>query len=274
MLQAGHQERRRQQQQLGPGVGIVERHRHLLELEAAQPAHQPPPQTPGRVVLAGDGERGLGHRDDCLWCESCIDAGMASMRPNDLAVQLSFQRRINMLYAAYQTHTDIMVPVRSWALAGLSVLDPWANSAQLRPLRNLTAAYELIARAGLTHVRPPYGIDSVRVGNREVAVTEEADGRDAVRHPAAFQEGCRDRPASRSGRSAAVGPLCHPDAQPGAHPAAGARCLHHRLAQCPRCGHRLRAASASTTTSRTSSNGSRRWAPARTWWRYASPACR
>ena len=41
-------------------------------------------------------------------------------------------------------------------------------------IKNLTAAYELIARAGLTHVRPPYGIDSVMVGNREVAVTEEA----------------------------------------------------------------------------------------------------
>ena len=79
-----------------------------------------------------------------------------------------------MLYAAYQTHTDIMVPVRSWALAGLSVLDPWADSAQLKLLRNLTAAYELIARAGLTHVRPPYGIGSVRVGNHDVAVSEEA----------------------------------------------------------------------------------------------------
>jgi polyhydroxyalkanoate depolymerase len=32
----------------------------------------------------------------------------------------------------------------------------------------------LIARAGLTHARPPYGIDSVTVGNREVAVSEEA----------------------------------------------------------------------------------------------------
>ena len=28
-----------------------------------------------------------------------------------------------MLYVAYQTHSDIMVPVRSWALAGLNVLD-------------------------------------------------------------------------------------------------------------------------------------------------------
>jgi poly(3-hydroxybutyrate) depolymerase len=78
-----------------------------------------------------------------------------------------------MLYAAYQTHADIMVPVRSWALAGLNVLAPWANSEELKHLRNLTAAYELIARAGLTHVRPPYGITSVPAGNREVAVTEE-----------------------------------------------------------------------------------------------------
>ncbi len=38
----------------------------------------------------------------------------------------------------------------------------------------MTAAYELIARAGLTHERPPYGIDSVTIGDHEVAVTEEA----------------------------------------------------------------------------------------------------
>ncbi|HET7154877.1 MAG TPA: polyhydroxyalkanoate depolymerase [Hyphomicrobiaceae bacterium] len=79
-----------------------------------------------------------------------------------------------MLYATYQTHADIMVPVRSWALAGLDVLAPWASSEALKHLRNLTAAYEIIARAGLTHVRPPYDITSVQVGNREVAVTEEA----------------------------------------------------------------------------------------------------
>ena len=41
-------------------------------------------------------------------------------------------------------------------------------------LSNLTAAYELIARAGLSHDRPPFDIDSVTVGNREVAVREEA----------------------------------------------------------------------------------------------------
>lgn len=78
-----------------------------------------------------------------------------------------------MLYLAYQTHTDMMVPVRVFAEAGLSALAPWASTEDMKVLRNLTAAYELITRAGLTHTRPPYGIDSVRVGNREVAVHEE-----------------------------------------------------------------------------------------------------
>jgi poly(3-hydroxybutyrate) depolymerase len=79
-----------------------------------------------------------------------------------------------MLYLAYQTHADIMVPVRAMAQAGLSALGPLAAAQELKFLRNVTAAYELIARAGLPHSRPPYGIDNVKVGNREVAVTEEA----------------------------------------------------------------------------------------------------
>jgi polyhydroxyalkanoate depolymerase len=78
-----------------------------------------------------------------------------------------------MLYLAYQTHADIMAPVRSMAQAGLSALGPLAATEHLKLLRNLTAAYELIARTGLTHVRPSYQIDSVRMGNREVAVHEQ-----------------------------------------------------------------------------------------------------
>jgi polyhydroxyalkanoate depolymerase len=80
-----------------------------------------------------------------------------------------------MLYQAYQAHSDIMVPVR--ALAGMAAKtfgERLNGSARPTALSNLTAAYELIARSGLTHARPPYGIDSVTVGNREVAVTEEA----------------------------------------------------------------------------------------------------
>ena len=80
-----------------------------------------------------------------------------------------------MLYQAYQAQADIMGPVRALAkMAATNGAERLNGSIRPSPLSNLTAAYELIARAGLTHSRPPFGIDSVTVGNREVAITEEA----------------------------------------------------------------------------------------------------
>ena len=79
-----------------------------------------------------------------------------------------------MLYLAYQTHADLMAPLRSWATAGMRALGPWMNGDARSPLRNVAATCELIARATLTHARPAYGIDSAWIGNRAVAVTEEA----------------------------------------------------------------------------------------------------
>jgi poly(3-hydroxybutyrate) depolymerase len=80
---------------------------------------------------------------------------------------------VQMLYHAYQAHADFMVPMRTLAsLATSGIGPPFAEN--LGVVRNLTAAYELIARAGLTHERPPFDIDTVMVGNREVAVQEEA----------------------------------------------------------------------------------------------------
>ena len=80
-----------------------------------------------------------------------------------------------MLYQVYQAHTDIMAPVRNWAGTALQAIgQPLAGVTDNAVLRNLTAAYDLIARAGLTHARPAFGIDSVTVGNREVAVHERA----------------------------------------------------------------------------------------------------
>jgi poly(3-hydroxybutyrate) depolymerase len=79
-----------------------------------------------------------------------------------------------MLYLAYQTHSDIMVPVRTWASIALAGQPALGDHSVLR---NLNAAYELISRAGLTHTRPPFGIHSVAVGNREVEVREEAAAR-------------------------------------------------------------------------------------------------
>jgi poly(3-hydroxybutyrate) depolymerase len=80
-----------------------------------------------------------------------------------------------MLYFAYQTQSDMLAPFRAWAFMALA--------AGAQPLlgddvqRNLSAAYELIARAGLTHSRPPFGISHVNVGNRDVEVREEAAAR-------------------------------------------------------------------------------------------------
>jgi poly-beta-hydroxyalkanoate depolymerase len=80
-----------------------------------------------------------------------------------------------MLYQAYQAHADIMAPVRRLAgLAARSVGEKLNGSARPTILGNLTAAYELIARAGLTHERPPYGIDSIAVEGREVGIGEHA----------------------------------------------------------------------------------------------------
>jgi poly(3-hydroxybutyrate) depolymerase len=80
-----------------------------------------------------------------------------------------------MLYQAYQAHSDIMIPVRNWAGTALRTLgQPLMGMADNAVLRNLTAAYELIARAGLTHARPAFGVDGVTVGNREIAVHEHA----------------------------------------------------------------------------------------------------
>jgi polyhydroxyalkanoate depolymerase len=78
-----------------------------------------------------------------------------------------------MLYLAYQMQTDLMAPVRDWAAKAVGYRNP-PLLANHPAMRNLTAVYELIARAGLTHTRPPFGIGKVTVGNREVEVFEEA----------------------------------------------------------------------------------------------------
>ena len=79
-----------------------------------------------------------------------------------------------MLYLAYQAHSDMIEPAKSIARSSLALLGSWGNVVSAPMLRNLSATYELIARAGLTHERPAYGIHSVMAGNREVAVSEVA----------------------------------------------------------------------------------------------------
>ena len=78
-----------------------------------------------------------------------------------------------MLYQAYQAHSDIMVAMRTLAAFAANTIGP-PSPGKNGVIRNLSAAYELIARAGLTHSRPPFEIATVMVGNREVAVREVA----------------------------------------------------------------------------------------------------
>lgn len=84
-----------------------------------------------------------------------------------------------MLYLAYQAHSDLVEPAKSIARHSLELLGAlapgsWGHHASVPIMRNLSATYELVARAGLTHTRPDYRIPAVTVGNREVEVTEEA----------------------------------------------------------------------------------------------------
>ena len=81
-----------------------------------------------------------------------------------------------MLYFAYQMQSDMLVPARTWAgIAARSAPLPLFTAHPA--IRNLSAVYELIARAGLSHTRPPFGIGTVVVGNREVEVQEETTAR-------------------------------------------------------------------------------------------------
>jgi poly(3-hydroxybutyrate) depolymerase len=77
-----------------------------------------------------------------------------------------------MLYLAYQAHNDLIEPAKTMARQSLEMLGAWGVQSNVPVVRNLSAAYELIARAGLTHARPDYAIPAVTVGNREVEITE------------------------------------------------------------------------------------------------------
>jgi poly(3-hydroxybutyrate) depolymerase len=79
-----------------------------------------------------------------------------------------------MLYQSYQAYADLALPVRG--MAALTALmmraqfpwplaPPWWGS--------VAATWDMVARTALTHDRPPYGIDRITAGGREVAVREE-----------------------------------------------------------------------------------------------------
>jgi polyhydroxyalkanoate depolymerase len=80
----------------------------------------------------------------------------------------------HLLYHAYQAQTDLLWPLRFITDAALPVLNQARDGpAETPAMRKLAAALDVFSLARLTHRRRDFGIESVIVGQREVAVTEE-----------------------------------------------------------------------------------------------------
>lgn len=79
-----------------------------------------------------------------------------------------------MLYSLYQWHNQVIEPVRAygraidWFASGLALPDTYVAA------RHQAAFWQLIGRLRLTHKRPAYGIDEVKVDGQPVPVREEA----------------------------------------------------------------------------------------------------
>jgi poly(3-hydroxybutyrate) depolymerase len=79
-----------------------------------------------------------------------------------------------VLYDAYQAQADFLSPTRTFANLTRTMFDhPQFGPGGNMFVRGLSAATELFARAGLSHERPGYDIDSVTLDGLEVAVHEE-----------------------------------------------------------------------------------------------------
>lgn len=76
-----------------------------------------------------------------------------------------------MLYQTYQLHSDFFSPLRLTAQSLGAAL--WVEQTDRTWMRKVAAACDVISRLRLTHTRPDYGIDQIRVGDVRCAVQEE-----------------------------------------------------------------------------------------------------
>jgi poly(3-hydroxybutyrate) depolymerase len=79
-----------------------------------------------------------------------------------------------MLYHAFEFQNRMFEPVRDAARLAGAAFGSALQAQGGRVGREMLATWEMIGRTGFTHTRPDYGITRVRVGNRDVAVTEVA----------------------------------------------------------------------------------------------------
>jgi poly(3-hydroxybutyrate) depolymerase len=80
-----------------------------------------------------------------------------------------------VLYRAYQAQQDVTRPMRALAGVMTQVLGAAPGPVATNPLvRRMAAGYELISRSSLSHERPAFRINSVKIGGKTVDVREEA----------------------------------------------------------------------------------------------------
>jgi poly(3-hydroxybutyrate) depolymerase len=80
-----------------------------------------------------------------------------------------------MIYQNFQAYSDIAGPARAIAdMAAAALAQPLPGLSRNGVHRALAAICELVARAGLSHRRPAFGIDKVTTQDRLVAVRETA----------------------------------------------------------------------------------------------------
>ncbi|MGC9270780.1 polyhydroxyalkanoate depolymerase [Acidiphilium sp.] len=79
-----------------------------------------------------------------------------------------------MMYDVYQTQEDWFGPFRLAARHMAPMVDLFAPPRVLgTAVRQMGAALEIFGNSGILHRRPEFGISTVRLGNRDVAITEE-----------------------------------------------------------------------------------------------------
>jgi len=83
----------------------------------------------------------------------------------------------SMLYQAYQTQTDLLLPLRMAASVGQQWFGHLGDFGDGTPAgvlsKRMSASLEMISRAGLSHTRPSFDIDEVTVAGEPIPVVEE-----------------------------------------------------------------------------------------------------
>jgi polyhydroxyalkanoate depolymerase len=78
-----------------------------------------------------------------------------------------------MLYQSYESQADMLWPMREFTrMAAPALRDARFGLIELMPLRKMSAAFEVLTLARLTHKRPDFEIDAVEHAGRTIAVHE------------------------------------------------------------------------------------------------------